>query len=249
MSKPARDIAAEQALVCEKWKLVHANVKLDGALTAFLTQSLDQCGITITQLAFELVQQVLNPKGYVRHDHKSELSNIGAIVRNRSSAWSEQGKNIATRWDFGDAWMGRSAQWHTDKEDKYKLLKLKAVEDFCELPKKKDKSNKYETLDRNETAQYVKDQHPDKKFALPVLDQKQTRVECLKGLPDMPVTRWETRCSTLDNKAMLTKYDTGLETDNCQDHKGRTRQGLGSKQWEWCARIWCGRLRRSECQS
>ena len=76
-----RDIAAEQALVREKWKLVHANVKLDQALTAFLTQGLDNCGIKITQLAFELVQQILNPKGYVRLDHKSELSNIGALVR------------------------------------------------------------------------------------------------------------------------------------------------------------------------
>ena len=98
-----RDIAAEQALVREKWKLVHANVKLDQALTAFLTQGLDNCGIKITQLAFELVQQILNPKGYVRLDHKSELSNIGALVRTSSSAWGERGQNIHTKWDFGES--------------------------------------------------------------------------------------------------------------------------------------------------
>ena len=124
-----RDIAAEQALVREKWKLVHANVKLDQALTAFLTQGLDNCGIKITQLAFELVQQILNPKGYVRLDHKSELSNIGALVRTSSSAWGERGKNIATRWVFGDSWMLRSGTWAA--ENHYKELKLKAVKDFC----------------------------------------------------------------------------------------------------------------------
>jgi hypothetical protein len=83
---------------------------LDQALHAFLTQPLDNCGVTIARVAFELVQQVLNPKGYVRLDHKAELENVGAVVRNSDSAWMHQGKNIQTKWDFTDVWWKRMPQ-------------------------------------------------------------------------------------------------------------------------------------------
>ena len=52
-------IARDQALVCEKWKLIQSNMTIDKALHAFLTQKLDVSGQTITFLAFEHVQQVL----------------------------------------------------------------------------------------------------------------------------------------------------------------------------------------------
>ena len=75
-SRPKRDIPKEQALVREKWQLVHANIKVDDAMKAFLTETLDVCGTTIAFGAFDLVRQVLNPKGYVRRDHKAELDNV-----------------------------------------------------------------------------------------------------------------------------------------------------------------------------
>ena len=44
---PPRDIPKEQARVRAKWQLLHANIKLDQALHAFLTllkQTLDNAG-------------------------------------------------------------------------------------------------------------------------------------------------------------------------------------------------------------
>jgi hypothetical protein len=110
-AKVTRDIPKEQALVREKWQLVHANIKLDKALHAFLTQTLDNCGITIARIAFELVHKILNPKGYVRLEHKAELTNVGSLIREPDSAWMQQGKNIHTKWDFLDVWWGKNNAW------------------------------------------------------------------------------------------------------------------------------------------
>jgi hypothetical protein len=151
-----RDIPADQALVSEKWELVHANVKLDKALTAFLTQGLDLCGQTITHLAFELVQQILDPEGYVRLDHKSELSNIGALVRNSGSAWGDRGQNIATRWDFSDAWKRQMKDWKQNyRGTSYTNLKPKTVNIFCEP------LSNVSRLDRLEQAKYLNDTGAD----------------------------------------------------------------------------------------
>ena len=170
-----RDIPAEQALVREKWELVHANVKLDKALTAFLTQSLDLCGQTITHLAFELVQQILDPEGYVRLDHKSELSNIGAVVQNSGSAWGERGQNIATRWDFGDAWKRRMNKWRENyRGDQYTELKPNAVKNFC------DQISDVQLLNRTQKAEYTNQdagQNPDQNFSLEVFDKNQNLVK------------------------------------------------------------------------
>ena len=134
------------------------------------------------------MQQILNPKGYVRLDHKSELSNIGALVRTSSSAWGERGKNIATRWDFGDSWMLRSGSWAA--ENQYKELKLKAVKDFC---KKTDLLE----VPRYHRATYIGGgTEPDTKFALTVLDVDQTKVNCFTALPNKKIARWQTTCST-----------------------------------------------------
>jgi hypothetical protein len=192
----SRDIPKEQAMVREKWQLVHANIKLDQALHAFLTQTLDNCGVTIARVAFELVHKVLNPKGYVCLDHKAELENVGALIRNTDSAWMQQGKNIGTRWDFTESWWSKMKEWSSI--DTYKLLSLNAVDNFCNV-------SDLEPRLRTDNAKYTfTDDDLDKEYSLQKLDWTQHTVPVIEGLPcnstDKPVTRWETKCYDLSNK-------------------------------------------------
>jgi hypothetical protein len=192
----SRDIPKEQAMVREKWQLVHANIKLDQALHAFLTQTLDNCGVTIARVAFELVHKVLNPKGYVRLDHKAELENVGALIRNTDSAWMQQGKNIGTRWDFTESWWSKMKEWSSI--DSYKLLSLNAVDNFCNV-------SDLEPMLRTDNAKYTfTDDDLDKDHSLQKLDWTQRTVSVIEGLPcnstDKAVTRWETKCYDLPNK-------------------------------------------------
>jgi hypothetical protein len=203
---PSRDIPKEQVMVREKWQLVHANIKLDQALHVFLTQPLDICGVTIARVAFELVHKVLNPKGYVRLDHKSELENVGTLIRNRDSAWVQQGKNINTRWDFTDVWWTRMPQWSVDYS--YKLLILDVVDKFCEVSKKINCHN------RKENAKYkydANDDDPDKLFSLQVLDELQHNINQITELPfnntQEPVIRWETKYCDLSPEQADQLYD------------------------------------------
>jgi hypothetical protein len=57
------------------------------------------------------VHKILNPKGYVRLEHKAELTNVGSLIREPDSAWMQQGKNIHTKWDFLDVWWGKNNAW------------------------------------------------------------------------------------------------------------------------------------------
>ena len=158
----SRDIPKEQAMVREKWQLVHANIKLDQALHAFLTQTLDNCGVTIARVAFELVHKILNPKGYVRLEHKAELENVGALIRDPDSAWMQQGKHIYTRWVFTDVWWKRRQNWSND--DDYELLKFDTVSEFCEV-------SKLDALARDKNAKYTGIKTDlDKTFSLQKLD-------------------------------------------------------------------------------
>jgi hypothetical protein len=125
-----RDIAKEQAMVCEMWKLVHANIKIDAAMKCFLLETLDKGGGQIIQLAFDLVRQVLNPKGYVRLDHTRETQSLYQAIRTEGNAWRQQGKKLDTMWDFNDAWLKAMTDWH--KTEKYVELLPKTVESFCE---------------------------------------------------------------------------------------------------------------------
>ena len=228
-----RDIPAEQALVREKWELVHANVKLDKALTAFLTQSLDLCGQTITHLAFELVQQILDPEGYVRLDHKSELSNIGAVVQNSGSAWGERGQNIATRWDFGDAWKRRMNKWRENyRGDQYTELKPNAVKKFC------DQISDVQLLNRTQKAEYTNQdagQNPDQNFSLEVFDKNQNLVKVFAGLPCQSVCRWQIKHSKLKKEDLKNMY-TGKQYKDIEKEltmlEPYWRFALRIKQWK-----------------
>jgi hypothetical protein len=208
-AKAKRDIPKEQALVREKWQLVHANIKLDEALHAFLTQSLDQGGITIAKAAFELVHKILNPKGYVRLEHKAELTNIGSLIREPDSAWMQQGKHIHTRWDFLDVWWGKNNDWASI--DEYKPLKLDAVDQFC-------KELQVQAIDRKLNAKYtnIKDDL-DKDFSLQQLDDSQKFVDKFEQLPVnntvKPVRRWETKCHEFSKTDILDKYTNAAWTE------------------------------------
>lgn len=220
MPKATRDIQAEKILVREKWQLVHANIKVDDAMKAFLTEGLDVCGQSVAFAAFDLVRQVLNPKGYVRRDHTGELRNIGAVVRDGDSSWSEKGKSIHTKWDFNDVWSSYRTKhpfWH--KEEKYTELLQSTVANFCEL------SNLNPVL-RNQRAQYKDTQIGDveSRFSLPVLDStsKYLSEEVFESLPislppgaaaARPVTRWQTHNSSLQGIAMEALYANGMAND------------------------------------
>jgi hypothetical protein len=197
--RQARDIAKDKALVREKWQLVHANIKVDDAMKAFLTQNLDVCGQTIAVGAFDLVRQVLNPKGYVRRDNKSEMSNLGAVVRNPESAWTQQGKNIDTKWDFHDVFWKHREKWH--QEDHYQLLNVETVNGFCE-------ETNLEPLARNKNARYsASPEDADATHSLPVVDSQAKYVDVLKALPGVTaIKRWQTLCSKKQSKDMQIMY-------------------------------------------
>ncbi len=55
---PRRDALAEQQLVRDLWQQVEARLDSSGALSAFLTQKIDDCGQTVAFEAFDLVRQV-----------------------------------------------------------------------------------------------------------------------------------------------------------------------------------------------
>jgi hypothetical protein len=210
--RQARDIAKDKALVREKWQLVHANIKVDDAMKAFLTQNLDVCGQTIAVGAFDLVRQVLNPKGYVRRDNKSEMSNLGAVVRNPESAWAQQGKNIDTKWDFHDVFWRHREKWH--QEDHYQLLSVETVNGFCE-------ETKLEPLPRNENARYSASQEDvDATYSLPVVDSQAKYVDVLKALPGVnAIKRWQTLCSKKQSKDMQTMYSEAKYSELQQSKK------------------------------
>jgi hypothetical protein len=226
-----RDIAKEQALVCEKWQLVHANIKVDDAMKAFLTETLDSGGVTIAFGAFDLVRQVLNPKGYVRLDHKAELSNIGAVVRHPESAWAQQGKNIGNKWDFTDSWWLNNLQWNA--VDNYKLLSLNAVNGFCEGTSKTK-------IDRTNNAKYMHTQDDlDDKYSIPVVDSSIKYVDEITQFPDethneKAVLRWQTKYC--DKTSISMKQDYSQNNENAYKSL-ENKQMFLEPYWRFALRI------------
>jgi hypothetical protein len=205
-----RDILREQTLVREKWQLVHANINLDKALHAFLTETLDNCGITIAQEAFELVQKILNPKGYVRREHKAELDNVGALIRNSDSAWVQQGKIIHTRFDFTDVWWTNNDKWSLDdwnecnqKKLSYKVLKPDTINSFCEYCKfEKPTTSRTTNIKYEDTEENL-----DKTYSMQKLDCTQADVKRVESVPCDDVRRWETKCYDFFNKDLAKSAD------------------------------------------
>jgi hypothetical protein len=86
--------SSDQELVCEQWKILQSSMEIDKAVHAFLTQKLDDCGQTIAFEAFQLVQQKLNPKGFVRKAHKNPYTSLGSAITQPESPWSQAGLDL-----------------------------------------------------------------------------------------------------------------------------------------------------------
>jgi hypothetical protein len=93
---PRRDPLQEQQLVRDLWQQVEARIDVSGALRAFLTQKIDDCGQTVAFEAFDLVRQVFNPDGW--------RLNIRCCTRSQNECrhdvyvdeclWGKMGRNL-----------------------------------------------------------------------------------------------------------------------------------------------------------
>lgn len=218
MAKYVRDVSSEQELVCQKWKLVHANIKVDNAMKSFLTQSLEVCGQTLATEAFDLVRQVLNPRGYVRNENKGELSDIGSILSNEESTWMQQGKPIHTKWDFEDRWLSGQESWQenydcNDNKSYYKL-DAKIVNDYCELNKTFVQDD---YLSRIENVRYENEtDNLDETYSIPKIDKNGDFIcKVIKGPVNDEngkfISRWETICAITKKEDDLNKDKTETE--------------------------------------
>jgi hypothetical protein len=189
--------AAQQALVCEQWKLIQSSMAIDKALLAFLTQKLDDCGQTVAFEAFRLVQQVLNPKGFVRKAYKSADSSLGIAIRSEENAWAQAGLPTARQWDWMGSWYNYRKDWK--KLDDTHPLTLALVKDFCEQAE--DVGEILSRIARQEAAVYKDSQKHDLKLKMPAVSVKDKRLCIRRSMPDdlpKPVLRWETYCGPED---------------------------------------------------
>jgi hypothetical protein len=189
--------AQEQAFVCEQWKLIQSSMAIDKALHAFLTQKIDDCGQTVVFEAFRLVQQVLNPKGFVRKSYKSADSSLGIAIRSEDNAWAQAGLQTARQWDWMGSWHKFRADWK--KLDETQPLSLAMVKNFCEGAEDIEKD--LTKLARHEAAVYIDNITHDIDLKMPAVSASGTRLCIRKSMPDDLndlVLRWETYCGTDD---------------------------------------------------
>ena len=97
---------------------------------AFLTQKLDDCGQTVVFEAFLLVQQVLNPKGFVRKAYKSADSSLGIAISSEENTWVQEGLPTVRQWDWMGSWYNYRRDWK--KLDNTHSLTFAMIKDFCE---------------------------------------------------------------------------------------------------------------------
>jgi hypothetical protein len=229
--KPKRDIGQEQAMVCQMWKLVHANIKLDHAMHAFLHNTIDVGGGKIIQCAFDLVRQVLNPRGYVQLEHIRETKALGTTLRSEQSIWSQQGKNIGDKWDFTDSWLKSMDDWH---QDKYIRLLAETVDKFCE--KDPNVTEQARTMDAMYKGQDA-NADLDKKYSLPVINSKCEDVDVFQTLPTNDgnppcIRRWQRKCFARDDlKEMFDQKEYETINNNQQNLEPYWRFALRVKQW------------------
>jgi hypothetical protein len=123
------------SIISSSWEKVEARMSVEEAMTAFVTQGLDQCGATICLSAFKLVSKVLDEGGYVRRVHKSENQNLASILKNPEGPWVEQNKQIDRHWDFMNTWipgvkrLGVESSGTTQKNELRGLRGLKSAQD------------------------------------------------------------------------------------------------------------------------
>jgi hypothetical protein len=183
-----RDLQREQQLVRDLWQQVEARIDISGALRAFLTQKIDDCGQTIALEAFDLVRQVLNPDGFVRRSHKSADQNLGAAIAAEESPWTAEGSLVHRQWDFHGAWHKNRKSW--DAMNEYEELEQSTVDAFCEPV------TTIQQRGRHLAAKYKgTDLDWDKDYSMPKLGPGQAYLDILESLPQESapvIRRWET---------------------------------------------------------
>lgn len=187
--------ARDQAFICEQWKLIQSSMTIDKALHAFLTQKIDDCGQTIAFEAFRLVQQVLNPKGFVRKAHTGPETSLGTVLSDAENAWSQGGLRTDRQWDWMGSWHKQRKLWKT--LDNTQELKLEMVKNFCEPAAEIEEG--LQRLPREQQAIYKDGQRFDRQFKMPAVSASGKRLEMRTSMPDdlqEPVLRWETFCGT-----------------------------------------------------
>jgi hypothetical protein len=195
-----RDLQREQQLVRDLWQQVEARIDISGALRAFLTQKIDDCGQTIALEAFDLVRQVLNPDGFVRRSHKSADQNLGAAIAAEESPWTAEGSLVHRQWDFHGAWHKNRKSW--DAMNEYEELEQSTVDAFCEPV------TTIQQRGRHLAAKYKgTDLDWDKDYSMPKLGPGQAYLDILESLPQESapvIRRWETFRSPFPQDAFLT---------------------------------------------
>ena len=88
-----RDALAEQQLVRDLWPQVEARIDSSGALRAFLTRKIDDCGQTVAFEALDLVRQVLNPAGFTPQG--AQVGGSGARSRHHHARKSVDRRRLA----------------------------------------------------------------------------------------------------------------------------------------------------------
>ena len=216
-----RDLQREQQLVRDLWQQVEARIDISGALRAFLTQKIDDCGQTIALEAFDLVRQVLNPDGFVRRSHKSADQNLGAAIAAEESPWTAEGSLVHRQWDFHGAWHKNRKSWNAMNE--YEELEDTTVETFCAPV------TTIQQRVRHLAAKYKgTDEDLDKDYSMPKLGPDQAYLDILDYLPqESPpvIRRWETFRSVFPEQAFLEtvqgKKWTGAATADSRKKKMR----------------------------
>jgi hypothetical protein len=201
--------SSDQELVSEQWKILQSSMEIDKAVQAFLTQKIDDCGQTIAFEAFQLVQQKLNPKGFVRKSHKGSDSSLGSAIKKSENPWSQAGLDTMNQWDWNNSWCNGKDKWKNI--DNNIPLSMELVKDFCERATEGLVYRELPgviTLTRDMPARYSSvPPYRDTEDSVPAVEtfstnQPDTRLKLRSSIPDdltNVVLRWETICTTLDS--------------------------------------------------
>jgi len=228
--------SSDQELVCEQWKILQSSMEIDKAVHAFLTQKLDDCGQTIAFEAFQLVQQKLNPKGFVRKSHKNPYTSLGSAITQPESPWSQAGLDTANQWDWNNSWRGGKDRWKT-LDDKMPLS-WDLVKDFCELatvgPLHRERPD-LTRRNRDRLAQYpAAPCLRDIRYSVAAVEtfstnQADIRSKLRVAIPDdlqAVVLRWETICTTsLTIKKLESYWKFGMRLGRSEDEEQHINPG------------------------
>jgi hypothetical protein len=245
-----RNVVEDQQLVRDLWQKVQARIDSSGALRAFLTQKIDDCGQTVAYDAFDLVRQVLNPDGFVRRAHKSADECLGAAITQSESPWAVAGSNVDRQWDFTGTWHKNRKEW--PKLGDYRKLDENIVNYFCDVSSAPPSGH-----DRDKHAVYVKNASDlDLQYSMPAIgitipppgkSPSENQLEILRTVNKFPddyhiieadkcVRRWETFYAKYPQEAFDSAIAPGGKW-KCSDQYAslnNTKKGIDVELKELC---------------